>query len=83
MRDLPEPGIPSVVVAVEPGPYYGVSDENGNYTIQVDTGSYTIREILPKQTGKDIRQTCPVNPIIRTARFDSFDQTLSEIDFGN
>jgi uncharacterized repeat protein (TIGR01451 family) len=82
-KNLPEPGIPGVVVAAEPGPYYGVSDELGNYTIQVDTGSYTIRQILPQQTGKDIRQTCPVNPSTCTARFDSFDKAISGIDFGN
>lgn len=58
--DANEKPLPGIVITAEPGPYYGISDELGNYVIPVDTGRYTINTILPQDVGRTIVPTCPV-----------------------
>lgn len=80
-KDASEKGISGIVVTAEPGPYYGVSDEFGKYSIPVDTGTYTIRQLLPKQNGRTITQSCPATP--HTAHFTSYSNIIYEKDFAN
>ncbi len=40
-RDLGEPPVPYAMVEAKPGPYYAISDTNGNYQIYVVPGTYT------------------------------------------
>jgi uncharacterized repeat protein (TIGR01451 family) len=56
--DLGEKPIPGLVVKAEPGSYYGISDENGNYEIQVPIGTYTIKQIVPVRNGQTIIPLC-------------------------
>ena len=65
--DKEEPGIPGMVIEARPGPYYAVSDEKGNYSLAVDTGSYTIRQLLPQGRGRVVTQTCPIAPFTWSA----------------
>lgn len=38
------------LLLVEPGSIYATSDSSGNYSLNCDTGNYTIRALLPKYT---------------------------------
>ncbi len=42
-----EPGLSGFSVVAFPGPFYTLSDANGNYSLHVDTGTYTIQQIIP------------------------------------
>ena len=75
-----EPGIPGIVVVANPGNYYGLSDEEGKYTIAADTGSYTVSQLLPTEPGRVIQASCAVPPAVRLA---SNGATQSGLDFGN
>ncbi|MCR5887532.1 T9SS type A sorting domain-containing protein [Hymenobacter sp. J193] len=58
-QDTNEPGLAGIPVVAEPGNYYGLSDEQGRYTIAVDTGSYLVRELLPTdEIGRSIKPLC-------------------------
>jgi hypothetical protein len=83
LRDNDEPGIPNVVVTTEPGPFYGITDRNGNYTLAVDTGTYTVRQVLPDDPGRLITQTCPAAGASHTISFKTYNNTVTGKDFGN
>jgi sugar lactone lactonase YvrE len=76
-----EPALAGIMVVAEPGEYYGVSDERGNYTIATDTGTYTVRQLLPQEVGRTVQQTCAAGPAL--VRVASYDATLAGPDFGN
>lgn len=40
-------GISEYGVVAYPGPIYGISDISGNYELKVDTGNYTVKQIVP------------------------------------
>ncbi|CAA9320657.1 MAG: hypothetical protein AVDCRST_MAG56-6941 [uncultured Cytophagales bacterium] len=77
-----ERALPAVVKA-EPGSYYGFADSLGNYTLAVDTGMYTIAQVLPAERGKDITQTCPASPATHTVSFNTYNNSAAGKDFGN
>ncbi|AMJ66607.1 DUF7619 domain-containing protein [Hymenobacter sp. PAMC 26628] len=82
VRDAVEPGLPGIAVVAQPGDYYGLSDENGNYVIAVDTGAYTVRQVLPTQeVGRTIAPAC--TPAAPPLSFVSYGSTLRGPDFGN
>ena len=64
-RQPAEPGLAGLVVVAEPGNYYGLTDEAGNYMIRVDTGTYTVRPLLAGQPGRVITPQCVSSPLIR------------------
>jgi uncharacterized repeat protein (TIGR01451 family) len=76
-------GLPDMVVVAEPGPYYGLSDSAGHYTIAVDTGAYTIRQLLPKDESRLVTQTCPAAPGAHAVVFKTYNNTVAGKDFGN
>jgi DNA-binding beta-propeller fold protein YncE len=82
-QDPGEAGIPGIVVVAEPGPYYGLTDESGRYSIAVDKGAYTVRQLLPQQTGRSISQLCPVFSPTHSVSFASSGHTATGLDFGN
>jgi hypothetical protein len=75
-----EPGMPGIIVVAEPGSYYGLSDENGSYSIEADTGTYTLRQLLPSEPGRASTQTCVTQSAVHLARYD---MTTAGPDFGN
>ena len=75
-----EAGMAGVAVVAEPGNYYGISDENGNYAIDVDTGTYTIRQLLLNEPGRSIQSLCAAAAAIHVSSYGS---TLMGPDFGN
>ena len=81
LRDANEPALPNIAVAAQPGNYYGLTDEKGQYTISVDTGSYTVQQLLPTQeVGRTIVQGC-ASPAMLS--FAGYGNTLSGPDFGD
>jgi sugar lactone lactonase YvrE len=75
-----EPGLANIPVVAEPGNYYGYSDENGNYIIDADTGSYMIRQLLPTETGRTIQQNCVWQPTVHVKQYGS---NYTGANFGN
>jgi hypothetical protein len=67
----------------EPGKFFTISDSLGNYSVRVDTGTYTIRQVLPEEKNTFIAQTCPAAPATHTVSFKSFNNTVTGKDFGN
>jgi sugar lactone lactonase YvrE len=77
---LTAPALPNTVVVAEPGNYYGLSDENGNYTIAADTGTYIIRQLLPHESGRLIEQTCASAQSVRVTQYGT---SVTGPNFGN
>jgi len=77
-----EKGLAGIVVTAQPGPYFGLSDSLGNYTIAVDTGTYTVRQVLPADKSRRITPVCP-SPATRTVAFSSRNNTAPGLYFGN
>jgi sugar lactone lactonase YvrE len=76
-----EPALPNMLVVAEPGSYYGLTDENGTYTIAVDTGVYTVQQQLPApQPGREVRQLCATSTAVA---FNSYGNAVSGPHFGN
>jgi uncharacterized repeat protein (TIGR01451 family) len=78
-----EQGLGDLIVTAEPGPYYGITDSLGNYTLAVDTGTYTVRQVLPQDRGQLITQSCPASPTAHTISFKGYNNTVTGKDFGN
>ncbi|UOQ74906.1 DUF7619 domain-containing protein [Hymenobacter cellulosilyticus] len=76
-----EPALPNMLVVAEPGGYYGLTDENGSYTVAVDTGAYTVQQILPEpQPGRVVQELCAGPTAVS---FRSYGNVASGPDFGN
>ncbi|TGE27495.1 DUF7619 domain-containing protein [Hymenobacter metallicola] len=76
-----EPALPNMVVVAEPGGSYGLTDENGNYTVAVDTGAYTVQQLLPPpQPGRVVQQVCAGPSAVV---FSSYGNAVSGVNFGN
>ncbi|WP_018478718.1 DUF7619 domain-containing protein [Pontibacter roseus] len=78
-----EAGIAGIVVEATPGPYYGITNENGFYSIAVEPGTYSLRQILPNQKGLAIRQTCPPDDQPLQAIISSERSQVNNINFAN
>jgi uncharacterized repeat protein (TIGR01451 family) len=81
VQQATEPALPNMIVVAEPGNSYGITDENGNYTMAVDTGTYTVQQLLPApQAGRIVQQLCASSS---TVSFRSYGNAVSGPDFGN
>ncbi|MBD0254517.1 MAG: hypothetical protein ICV83_02260, partial [Cytophagales bacterium] len=76
-----EPGLPNQVVVARPGNYFTSTDSAGRYTLAVDTGTYTLQQVIPTDKQRFIRQMCPAEPPV--FRFTGAGQTLAGQNFGN
>ena len=81
VKDTTERALPGVVVEALPGHYFGLSDENGAYSIAVDTGRYTVRQ-LPSvdEPGRVVQQTCATSTSVA---FPNYDGPAGIVNFGN
>ncbi|MCB2407708.1 IPT/TIG domain-containing protein [Hymenobacter sp. BT178] len=76
-----EPAMPNMVVVAEPGSAYALTDDNGNYSLALDTGAYTVQQLLPPpQTGRVIEELCAGPAAVS---FHSYGNAASGPDFGN
>ena len=62
-----EPGLAGIAVVAEPGAYYGLSDENGEYSVVVDTGTYVVQPLLAQEPGRLLQPTCGLAFPVRVA----------------
>ncbi len=60
LYDLAEPKEQGAIVEISPGPYYTNTDQNGNYSIDLNIGSYTLQH-TPQYNGL-LGVRCPVEP---------------------
>ena len=81
--DAGEERLPDVVMVAKPGDYYAISDSLGNYTLAVDTGTYTVRQLLPDDPGRLITPSCPASSGTHTVSFKGYNNTVTGKDFGN
>ena len=54
VQDFAEVGVPYQVLEILPGPVYTITDNNGNYSVDLADGAYTLR-----QTDPTLIQLCP------------------------
>jgi hypothetical protein len=81
--DAGEEKLPNVVIVAEPGSYYAVTDSLGRYSVAVDTGTYTIRQILPLDQDRLTAQSCPEASGAHTVAFKTYNNTVAGQEFGN
>ncbi|WP_255474091.1 DUF7619 domain-containing protein [Pontibacter qinzhouensis] len=78
--DPSEDGLANIILKAEPGPYFTITDELGNYSFQVDKGHYTI---IPSVENKGENQTkffC--KPEAKEIQFSSYGNTYSGNNIG-
>ncbi|MGV3505437.1 MAG: DUF7619 domain-containing protein [Adhaeribacter sp.] len=81
-QDDNEKPIPGIMVRTEPGPNFGITDESGNFSIPVDTGTYGVQVILPQQApGRSIVLSCPATSG-QVVRISGYGRLLEGFDFG-
>ena len=68
------------LVKTTPGNYYGISDENGNYTIYVKPGKYEVTPVIPRHFENYLTPACQF-PSPATVLVESSQQTIKEINF--
>jgi hypothetical protein len=83
VRNNLEKGLANITVVAQPGNYFASTDSLGKYSLALDTGTYTIEQIIPVYKSKLIKQTCPISPSTHTVRFTSSNETLSGKDLAN
>jgi uncharacterized repeat protein (TIGR01451 family) len=52
-----ETRVPGAILEFQPGPYYTMTNSNGDYAINLPTGAYTVEQIA-----SDVAQYCPAPP---------------------
>ncbi|QHT67189.1 T9SS type A sorting domain-containing protein [Rhodocytophaga rosea] len=82
VQDTAEKGIEGMIVVAQPGNHYTSTDSLGNYTLAVDTGSYTIKQLIPNNKSF-IKQICPINPATHSVRFTASNDSVLGKNFAN
>lgn len=83
IQDYNEKGIPNVIVKTEPYSIFNITNEQGSYSLLVDTGIYKIKQIIPAVLKPFLQQTvCPTQSY-HTVLFSQYGQDTSEINFAN
>jgi sugar lactone lactonase YvrE len=80
-REPTELALPNITLVAQPGNYYGLSDENGRYTIAVDSGTYTVQQLLPPY--EVARAITPLCVTAAKLHFPAYGAVASGPDFGN
>ncbi|MEJ8803824.1 DUF7619 domain-containing protein [Pontibacter sp. H249] len=76
-----EETLEGIVVMATPGPYYGVTNANGIYSLSLGKGEYNISQILPSKVGQEIKPICPeANQVISVSEST---QHIENINFAN
>ncbi len=78
-----EKGTPGRVVVTQPGNYFSFTDSSGNYAIQVDTGRYTVEQVVPVTLNPYTRLVCPANPNAHAVHVSQYGSTVAGYDFAN
>jgi len=81
-QETGELGIRNWIVQATPGPYYGVTDGNGYFSISVDPGAYTVEQVVPQQQSALVSNLCPAGGA-HNVILDGSTPDTSGIDFAN
>jgi len=82
-QDPEEKGISNTVIVSQPGLFFASTDSLGHYTLAVDSGSYTLKQVLPTSQYNYIQQLCPISPAEHKVHFTSSDEIITGKDFAN
>jgi len=82
LLDSSEIGIAGILIKASPANHYTITDENGDFTINLDTGEYQLSQIIPSSLG-EFMQDCPSGPDYHILSFDTASQDTSGLDFAN
>jgi uncharacterized repeat protein (TIGR01451 family) len=81
--NIGESGLSNIIIKAEPGSFYAITDSVGNYTLAVDSGSYTVEQLLSEEKSRLIKQVCPANAYSHTVTFNSYGNTAGGTNFYN
>ena len=81
VRDSGEWDLAQWVVIAEPGPYYAASRPDGTYTLRLDTGTYTIKQLVPPNVPYINESICPPTGNPYTLQIDTSVTDTSGFDF--
>ncbi|GAB4288834.1 MAG: hypothetical protein Kow0068_14500 [Marinilabiliales bacterium] len=78
--DSTEQGLQGIIVKTNPYQFYGISNNQGEYTIYTDTGTYQVEQVIPNIISVLFNPICPI-PNYHIVNFDSAGVDTSEINF--
>ncbi|MDJ1469007.1 SMP-30/gluconolactonase/LRE family protein [Cytophagaceae bacterium DM2B3-1] len=81
--DSSDKPLDQIVMVAQPGEYYGVTDAEGNYEIAVDTGTYTVSQVLGVEKNSILQVTCPSDNVSDPITLKTTGSTISNINFAN
>jgi uncharacterized repeat protein (TIGR01451 family) len=79
VKDIGEAGFSGKIIKAMPGNYYASTDANGNYSLFVDPGTYTVSHVLQQYYA----QVCPVAPNTHTVSITTLIPNSYGNDFGD
>jgi len=80
--DGTEQGIGDFFVKTIPNEFYSISNSLGEFSIQTDSGTYQVEQIIPNSISLLINPLCPI-PNYHTVHFDTLSLDTTGIDFFN
>ncbi|MDJ1494973.1 6-bladed beta-propeller [Cytophagaceae bacterium DM2B3-1] len=73
----------NAMVVANPGSYFAMTDIEGNYEILLDTGKYTVSQIIDTTSSSAIQPSCPATNVSSIITFTSKKDTTTHVDFAN
>lgn len=81
--DLNDQPLGGLIIKTEPGEIYAQTDENGNYTMYLPKGTFTIQQVIPSRKGVLMSQIFPVTPGTYNIAFSKNNKDSSGFNFIN
>ncbi|MDJ1506007.1 DUF7619 domain-containing protein [Xanthocytophaga agilis] len=83
--DSSDKPLSQIVMVAQPGNYYGITDSTGNYQIQVDTGIFTVSQVLHSKStyGQLLEPICPATNTSEKLTLKNAGEVVSNINFAN
>ncbi|MDJ1473157.1 DUF7619 domain-containing protein [Xanthocytophaga flava] len=81
--DDTDKSLSNLIVVARPGEYYGRTDANGKYRIAVDTGTYTVSQVIDPAMRAMVKPTCPTDNISPKIVLKSIGDSVSNVNFAN
>ncbi|MDJ1481933.1 6-bladed beta-propeller [Cytophagaceae bacterium YF14B1] len=81
--DSSDKPLDQIVMVAQPGEYYGVTDAEGNYEIAVDTGTYTVSQVLGVEKNSILQVSCPSDNVSDPVTLKTKGSIISNINFAN
>lgn len=75
-----EPGVPGILLEVQPGPYYALTNSSGDYTVNLPLGSFTVQQISTSLAEHCTGAPIPVNVTGNITGVNLADTSLVALD---